>query len=154
MFLAIRRFKKLKQLNEEKKLLASNCEKMSRLEKPKITRAKFFNKPEISKKIIEKHIKFEKLLYAKDLKKSRLFHCVVKNDLQMLLCSGLHFDKEDLNSYDKNGNVALYYTCTNENLKMTEFLIAKGADVNLKCKNGNTPVHNACKTNNLDVIYY
>ena len=153
------RLRKLKEQNEEKKRLAENSfsqEKSPTSERLK-TSSFMPNKKKGNEKktlTLRENMKLERIKYAKHLKQSRLFECAIKNDLQVLLYSGLYFEKEDVNSYDKNGNVALHYSCSNGNLKFTEFLIAKGADINLKCKNGNTPVHNACKTNNFDVLYY
>ncbi len=155
--MAKKRLEKLKNLNNEDKvkgdlffLKSSGCK--SPKSRDNLNNSNLFKRKENEKKKnIEQQVKKNSNEFLRSLKLKRLFYCVLKNDLQMLLLSGFDFDKDDVNSVDENGNIALHYACLNKNIKFIEFLIGKGADVNKKGKNGNTPVHIACKTNKLEV---
>jgi ankyrin repeat protein len=65
----------------------------------------------------------------------------------------MKFTSKDVNVQDDSGNTPLYYTFANKNYDFSEFLLSRGALVNIKCENGNTPAFKAFQTNDLNVNY-
>lgn len=53
-----------------------------------------------------------------------------------------------------NGAVPLHDATYMGDLKLTRFLVERGATINIQSKNGTTPLHNAIIHEHLDVVYY
>jgi superfamily II DNA or RNA helicase/ankyrin repeat protein len=64
--------------------------------------------------------------------------------------------KGNINATDKNARTLLHRAARKKNLNLVEFLVQRGADMNLKDRNGDTPLMQACKygNNSVELVEY
>jgi len=81
----------------------------------------------------------------------------ISNELDLLNCLKLlaNFDSIDINSKDRTGLTALMYACSNGWLKLVEFLVDHGADIELKDhQSGETALFFAVRINHVNIVKY
>lgn len=81
----------------------------------------------------------------------------VSNEIDLLKCLKLvsNFDKIDINCKDRYGMTALMYACTNGYLKIIEYLVDNGADIEIKDnQNDETVLFFAVRNNHVDIVKY
>lgn len=81
----------------------------------------------------------------------KLFDAVRSNDL-VTVKKLVQQKKVNINEYDKNGESVLNTAVLNGNMKMIEFLVKNGADVNLKNEKSVTPIMTAAMKNDEKMI--
>lgn len=57
-----------------------------------------------------------------------------------------------INKFDDEGHTPLLTSCNSKNMEITEYLINKGADVNLPSLNGLTALRVACLSNEKELV--
>ncbi|XP_025198184.1 ankyrin repeat, SAM and basic leucine zipper domain-containing protein 1-like [Melanaphis sacchari] len=87
-----------------------------------------------------------------------LCNCIrVSDELDLLNCVKLlvNFDEIDINSKDRTGLTALMYACSNGWLKLVEFLVNHGADMELRnYQFGETALFFAVRYNHVHIVKY
>jgi len=81
----------------------------------------------------------------------------ISNELDLLNCLKLlaSFDSTDVNSKDRTGLTALMYACSNGWLKLVEFLVDHGADIELKDhQSGETALFFAVRNNHVHIVKF
>lgn len=81
----------------------------------------------------------------------------ISNELDLLNCLKLlaNFDSIDINSKDRTGLTALMYACSNGWLKLVEFLVDHGADIELKDhQSGETALFFAVRMNHVNIVKF
>ncbi|XP_060868472.1 ankyrin repeat, SAM and basic leucine zipper domain-containing protein 1-like isoform X2 [Metopolophium dirhodum] len=81
----------------------------------------------------------------------------ISNELDLLNCLKLlaSFDSIDVNSKDRTGLTALMYACSNGWLKLVEFLVDHGADIELKDhQSGETALFFAVRNNHVHIVKF
>jgi len=81
----------------------------------------------------------------------------ISNELNLLNCLRLlaNFESIDINSKDRTGLTALMYACSNGWLKLVEFLVDHGADIELKDHlSGETALFFAVRANHVNIVKY
>lgn len=81
----------------------------------------------------------------------------VSNEIDLLNCLKLIMKSGciDINTKDRNGMTALMYACSNGWLKLVEFLIENGADINMSDnENGETALFYAVRHNFIDIVKF
>lgn len=81
----------------------------------------------------------------------------VSNETDLLDCLKLleDFDTIDINATDRSGYSALMYACSNGRLKIVEYLINHGADIELKDnQNGETALFIAVRFEHVNIVKY
>ncbi|XP_022177779.1 ankyrin repeat, SAM and basic leucine zipper domain-containing protein 1-like isoform X2 [Myzus persicae] len=81
----------------------------------------------------------------------------ISNESDLLNCLKLlaNFDSIDINSRDRTGLTALMYACSNGWLKLVEFLVDHGADIELKDhESGETALFFAVRINHVNIVKF
>jgi len=81
----------------------------------------------------------------------------ISNEFDLLNCLKLlaNFDSIDINSKDRSGLTALMYACCNGWLKLVEFLVDHGADIELKDNQfGETALFFAVRFNHVNIVKF
>ena len=89
--------------------------------------------------IQEKIKRYEPSIFDNDLLDSAYYNNLI--EVKKCVYSG----KFDINVQDDKGYTPLMYAITNHNLKMVEFLVEQGADINLNNNEGDSPLKIAYK---------
>ena len=95
---------------------------------------------------------FERNIFiaAKGGKLSSIQYLIEKEDVNI--------NKKAVNNYDKQlikkGDSVLHIACFNNHLPIVEYLIKKGAEIDIKDSNGKTPLHIACEKGYLPIVEY
>ncbi|KAE9542968.1 hypothetical protein AGLY_002879 [Aphis glycines] len=79
------------------------------------------------------------------------------DELDLLNCLKLlvNFSSIDINSKDRLGSTALMYACSNGWLKLVEFLVDHGADIELKDhQSGETALFYAVRSNHVNIVEF
>lgn len=81
----------------------------------------------------------------------------ISNETDLLDCLKLlgDFDTIDINARDRSGYSALMYACSNGRLKIVEYLVDHGADIELKDnQNGETALFIAVRFEHVNIVKY
>ncbi|XP_023314792.1 ankyrin-1-like isoform X2 [Trichogramma pretiosum] len=90
------------------------------------------------------------LNFCDEMGRTPLHNICMRNDRLAKWLLGLSGDlrqpvQVNINAQDKTGNTPLHYALENNLSDTAEWLLSKGADVNLANEEGSTPLHNVCK---------
>jgi hypothetical protein len=84
-------------------------------------------------------------------------NCSVSDEITLLNCLKLlsNFDKININAIDRSGMTALMYACSHGSLKLIEYLIDHGANIEIKdYQNGETALFFAVRSNHIDTAKF